>query len=164
MFLFSNKKELMLPTMFTAYGDSEKIFKKDSRITFDKFLVNTDDSFDLEEGIFKANKGGYYAFSFFAIQVNPKHETFPNDFARIQVLVDRKPILKFLNYEHSKKTGPLQSLNGLDTISFAFNLKLNKGQHVELFVERGQIKCDDDANCVFNGRFVRPLRFKYDDK
>ena len=43
--------------MFTAYGDSEKIFKKDSRITFDKFLVNTDDSFDLEEGIFKANKG-----------------------------------------------------------------------------------------------------------
>ena len=60
--------------MFTAYSDSKKVFKKGSRISFDKFLVNTDDSFDLEEGIFKANQDGYYTFSFFGTQVNPKEQ------------------------------------------------------------------------------------------
>ena len=55
---------------------------------------------------------------------------FVHSFAKIQVHVDRKPVLKFLNYEHNtNKTGAVGlTYNGIDTISFEFNLKLTKGR------------------------------------
>ena len=74
---------------------------------------------------------------------------------KIEVWVDKITKLNFL----SKR-----AIGGGDSesITFIFQLKLNKGQKVQLFLAKARykkegIECVTDGNCVFNGRFVRPL-------
>ena len=133
-----------------------KIFKEGDIITFDEFLTKTDDSFNLRSGRFNATKDGYYSFSFFGLQWNQNLYANISQTLRLAVYVDAIPILKFQNYEAYE-----DARIGMDTISIAFNLQLNRSQEVALFIEEGQIYCGElVSTCIFNGRFVRPLIFE----
>ena len=141
--------------------ETVKIFREGDHIDFfDTFLVNTDDSFgNLPlpwNGLFTAIKDGYYSFSFFGVELNENGAANFRQSVRIAVHVDGIPKVRFQNYE----TIEIEEIIGIDTISFAFNLKLNASQEVTLFLEKGQIYCGQMTNCVFNGRFVRPLIFE----
>ena len=149
--------------MFTAIccglakrQNSVGLFKAGDRITFETFLVNTDDSFNLESGLFNPIKNGHYSFSFVGLQVNDNRAANFSQTLRLDVFVDAIPILKFQNYETYE-----DEIIGMDTISIAFNLKLQIGQAVRLVIEKGQIICGQVSNCVFNGRFVRPFSLEY---
>ena len=149
----------MTPTMFTATCcETTKrnrnvvgLFQEGDIITFQTFLVNTDDSFNLTSGLFNPIKDGYYSFSFVGLQTSAPNFS---ETLRLAVYVNSIPMLKFQNFEAYEN-----EFTGMDTISIAFNLKLQIGQAVALFIEQGQIICGQVANCVFNGRYVRPLYY-----
>ena len=75
----------------------------------------------------------------------------------IKVHVDKKTKFDFANYEYLNKPPGAPNFHGIDTISFSFQLKLKNGEKVRLFVQQGVLQCWHFSNCVFNGRFVRPL-------
>ena len=133
--------------MFSVNNVNQKSILENQSISFDHFLLKTDDDiFDLKTGTFTANQDGYYTFSFVGAFING---------GKIEVQVDKKTKLNFLS---KRADGGGDS----ESITFIFQLKLNKGQKVQLFLAKAAykkegIECVTDGNCVFNGRFVRPL-------
>ena len=126
--------------MFSVNNVNQKSILENQSISFDHFLLKTDDDiFDLNTGTFTANQDGYYTFSFVGAFING---------GEIDVQVDKKSKLNFVRPSASSGIDP-------ESISFTFQLKLNKGQKVQLFLLLLGLRCNSNSNCVFNGRFVR---------
>ena len=135
-------QDIANPITFSAYKNTGSFIHAGSYIdSYVQLLTDNSNSFDLITGIFTVPRDGVYDFYAAAY-----HQT--NGANAIAVMKNGN---RYLSFWSSAYTGDSND----DTLSFNWMMELEKGDFIGLQVLRGAMYCDNNANCIFNGKFVR---------
>ena len=109
-------------------------------ITFEKFLVNVGNTFDLETGTFTPTVDGIYEFTFYGDANNA------NDL-EVNVMHNGVEVLSFFNWDSQGSE--------YEEIGTTWMLSMKKSDSLQLQIVRGKLYSDENCNKVFTGKFIR---------
>jgi len=126
-------------TIFSAYKTHGQYGKGKYIISYDKFLLNYGNAFDLDTGTFTAQRPGIFEFFVSMYHLTSGH-------ALLGVMKNGILEVNFDSYD-----------DYYDSLSFSWIMELQEGDIVQLKVISGVFRCYDIAGCIFNGKFIQEI-------
>ena len=111
-------------------------------LSYDKFLSNFGDAFNLGTGVFTTPKSGVYQFS-----ATAEHRDNYSNYMIVEK--NNQEVMKFRDYDAGNQDD--------GTLTFNFILTLQRGDSIRLKVTGGYFSCGNAVTCTFNGHFIREI-------
>jgi len=140
----STDNKFYSPAVYFNVQKNASFSTVDAVIPFEKEVLNIGGAFDMKDNIFVAPRGGIYEFSFAGIKTGRSHHL------AIALRLNGKPVA--YAWADCAKKHKLYTPSSVHSI-----LKMKKGDHVDLFMEEGELgteKENDSHSTHFTGKLL----------